>query len=118
MIKAYLCFQVWLMLLSSHGSTFSQGSFKLQGSTESKVSTGLPVLTLRFRDFFALPSSSRHFFAQQDSLEVKGGYTDQRKSRVVIKSSCGLAMGKYTLGKKREELKGEEEKEQQEEKGE
>ena len=23
-----------------------------QGSTESKVSTGLPVLTLRFRDFF------------------------------------------------------------------
>jgi hypothetical protein len=39
------------MLLSSHGSTSSQGSFKLQGSTESKVSTGLPLLTLRFRDF-------------------------------------------------------------------
>ena len=52
MIKAYFCFQVWVMLLASHGSTFLQGSFKLQGSTESKVSHGLPVLTLRFRDFF------------------------------------------------------------------
>ena len=40
MIKAYFCFQVWVMLLASHGSTFSHGSFKLQGSTESKVSPG------------------------------------------------------------------------------
>ena len=46
------------MLLSSLGSTFSQGSFKLQGSTESKVITGLQVLTLRFRDLKKLIPSA------------------------------------------------------------
>ena len=47
--------------------TFSQGSFKLQGSIESKVCTGLPVLTLRFRDFFQygpvqIPTIQLYFF--------------------------------------------------------
>ena len=51
--KLNSCLQAWDILLGMV-LLYSQGSFKLQGSTESKVSTGLPVLTLQFRDFLVL----------------------------------------------------------------
>ena len=51
--KLNSCLQAWDILLGMV-LLYSQGSFKLQGSTESKVSTGLPVLTLRFGDFLIL----------------------------------------------------------------